>query len=136
MNCFGKDRIAFDLQIAEAKQLAFVDRHRDAQHVIRRRKERQRQNGKARAAPAEAFDARLAMSRLQITLRPHVVINQMQVVVELLAMQNVLLFNSREQAGFLDVLHLAAKLAALENLAALKFNLSHAHARRLRQCGK
>ena len=52
----------------------------------------------------------------------------MQVVLELLAIENVLALEARDQARFFDILHLAAKLAVAENCVAFKLNLDHANA--------
>src|SRR2546430_1071918 len=47
----------------------------------------------------------------------------------LFSIENVLFAKARNQSGFLNVLHLVAQLAALENLAAFESNLGDAHAR-------
>ena len=77
----------------------------------------------------QPFDARLAVARLHITLGPHVVVHFVQVVIKLLAIENVLFAKARDQSGFLNVLHLVAQLAALENLAAFEPNFGYANAR-------
>ena len=69
------------------------------------------------------------MARLHITLGPHVVVHFVQVVIKLLAIENVQFAKARDQPGFLNVLHLVAQLAALENLAAFETNFGHADAR-------
>ena len=68
------------------------------------------------------------MTRLQITLRTHVVVNLMQIVFELLPVENVLLAKTSNQSRFLDVFHVGAQCAALENSAAFELNLSDADA--------
>src|ERR1044072_1731177 len=113
--------------MAEAIEPAVVNGHRDAQRVVRRGQKREWQHGETGASPAESFNAGLAVTRLEITLRTHVVIDPVQVIVEFLAMQNVLLADAREQPGLFDVLHLTAQGAALENLASFKANLGDAH---------
>ena len=72
------------------------------------------------------------MTGLQIALRLHVVVYLVQIVFQLLAIQNVLFLKARDQSGFFDMLHMIAQFAALEDLAAFKLNLSHAHARAFR----
>src|SRR5206468_4568571 len=90
-----------------------------------------RQNWEASAAFTQTLDARLSVTSLQITLRAHVVVHLMQVVLQLLAIEYVLFTKAREQSRFLDVLHLISQLAALENLAPFEANLKYAHARAL-----
>ena len=50
----------------------------------------------------------------------------MQVIVQLLAIENVLLAKTRDQPGFLHVLHMIAQGATLENVAAFETNLGDA----------
>ena len=52
----------------------------------------------------------------------------MQIVIELFAIEDVLVAKARNQSGFLDVLHLVAQFAVLENLAAFEANFGNAHA--------
>src|SRR6185369_8952214 len=89
---FGEDRIAFNFELAQPVNFSFNDGNRHAQTFVNRRKERQRQNRKTRASWSDALDARFAVSRLQVTLRAHVVVDQPQVILELLAIENVLAF--------------------------------------------
>src|SRR5262249_34139536 len=124
---FRKYRVTFDLQVADAIKLALGDRYGDAQRFVSRRNKRNRQNGKTCTMPTEAFAGRLPVPRLQIAFRSHVVVDQVQVVVEFLAVQNVQLLDAREKARLFHVLHLTAQRAALEHLA-IKTNLANANA--------
>ena len=64
------------------------------------------------------------MTRLQITFRLHIGVNQVQVIVQLLTIENVLFAKARDQSGFLHKLHVIAQGAVLENVAAFETNLS------------
>ena len=69
------------------------------------------------------------MTRRQVALGLHVVVDLVQVEVQLFPVQNVLFAKARNQPGFLNVLHLFAQLTILENLATFEANLGDAHAR-------
>src|SRR6476661_1766473 len=77
--------------------------------------------------PAQAFNARLAVTRLQIAFRSHVVVDQVQVIVELLAVQHIQILDAREQTSLFYVLHLTTQRATLKYLA-LKLNFTDAYA--------
>ena len=126
---FREDRVAFDLHVADAIELAVNDRHRDSQRVIDRRNEWQRQDRETSATFAQAFDARFAVAGLQIAFRSHVGVDLMQIVFQLLPIENVLLAKASNQSRFLHVLHARAQRPALENFAAFELNLGDAHAR-------
>src|SRR4029078_10174495 len=98
-----KDRVSFDLKLAESVDLAFNDRNRHTQTFINRRQKRQRQNRETSAATSDTFNARLAGSCLQITFRTHVVGNQTQVDVEFLAIEDVCALETSDQTRFFHV---------------------------------
>ena len=126
---FRKDRVALDLHLAETIKLSVDDRDGDLQGVINRGNKRQRQNWKTGAALSQILDLGFAVTRLQIALRPHVVVDAVQIGIQLFAIKNVLILKARDQSRLFDILHLIAKRAALENLAAFELDLSHAHSR-------
>src|SRR6185436_4205704 len=124
---FRKYRIALNFHLADAIQLAVDDRNSNFQRVVHRRNERQWQDWKTGAFLAEALDTRLTVTRLKVTLRLHVVVDEVQVVIELLAIEDVKLLKARDQSRLFDILHLATQVAAFENLTAFEANLGHAH---------
>src|ERR1043166_4463632 len=108
--------------------LSFHDRDRNAQSFVNRRQKRQRQDRETGATRTDSLDTRLAVSRLEIALRAHVVVDGAQVIFELLAVQNVGTLEARDEPGLFDVLHRAAQLAVTENLVAFELNLDDTNA--------
>src|SRR6185295_5989969 len=102
---FGEDRVTFNFELAETINLSFHDRDCYAQSFIYRGQKRQRQNRETRATRANTLHARLAVARLSISLRTHVVVDGSQIVFEFLAVKNVRTFEASDQTGFFDVLH-------------------------------
>src|SRR6185436_5466474 len=84
-------------------------------------------NWKTRPLAADTFDAWLTVTRLKITFRAHVVVDQTQVNVQLLAIENVRALEARDQAGFFHVLHRTAQLAVAEDLVSFKLNVDDAN---------
>ena len=68
------------------------------------------------------------MTRLKVTLRPHVVVDLVQIKLQLFAIEDILSLEAADQPGFFYILHLAAKFAITEDLIAFELNLNHAHA--------
>ncbi len=68
------------------------------------------------------------MTGLQIALGLHVVIHLVEIVIQFLAIEDVLFLEARNQPGFFDIFHLIAQLTALEDLAAFKLNFGHTNA--------
>src|SRR5215207_4706497 len=123
------DRVALDLDLAEAVELALRDGDGDAQALVRGRDDRERQDGEARPLRPQPLDPRLARARYEVALRAHVIDDVLaQVVVELLQVQNVLPAEARHEAGLLDELHRAAQLAVGEVLVALELDVHDADA--------
>ena len=84
---------------------------------------------KARAPFPDAFNTRLAVTCLQVTLRPHVVVYVAQIDFQLFPVQYVLALESGNQAGLFYILHGVAQALVAENCIAFKLNLDDAHGR-------
>ena len=122
-----EDRVALYLELAQAINLPFNDWNRHAQSFVDRRQKRQRQNGESGTTRTHTLDTRLAVACLQIALRAHVVLDQVQVDVQFLAIEYVSAFETSDQACLFDVLHCAAQLTITENRVAFKFNVNNAN---------